>query len=42
MKAYDIIIWNRSNEIMIDIHSHTTYSDGSFSVKEIMIEAERV
>lgn len=27
---------------MIDIHSHTTYSDGSFSVKEIMIEAERI
>jgi len=27
---------------MIDIHSHTTYSDGSFSVKEIMEEAERV
>lgn len=27
---------------MIDLHSHTTCSDGSFSVKEIMAEAERV
>ena len=27
---------------MIDIHSHTTYSDGSSSVKEIMEEAERI
>ena len=27
---------------MIDIHTHTTYSDGSFSVKEIMEEAECV
>lgn len=26
---------------MIDLHSHTTYSDGSFSVKELLIEAER-
>lgn len=27
---------------MIDIHSHTTYSDGSFSVKELLNEAERI
>lgn len=27
---------------MIDIHSHTTHSDGSFSVKELLKEAERV
>lgn len=27
---------------MIDIHSHTTYSDGSFSVQDILKEAERV
>ena len=27
---------------MIDIHCHTTYSDGSFSVKEIMEEAEHI
>lgn len=26
---------------MIDIHTHTTYSDGSFSVKELLEEAER-
>lgn len=27
---------------MIDIHSHTTHSDGSFSVKELLNEAERI
>ena len=27
---------------MIDIHSHTTYSDGSFSVQELLKEAERI
>lgn len=27
---------------MIDIHSHTIYSDGSYSVKELLEEAERV
>ena len=27
---------------MIDIHSHTTHSDGSFSVKELLKEAERI
>lgn len=26
---------------MIDIHTHTTYSDGSFSVRELLEEAER-
>lgn len=27
---------------MIDIHSHTTYSDGSFSVEELLNEAEKL
>lgn len=27
---------------MIDIHSHTTYSDGSFSVEELLKEAQKV
>ncbi len=27
---------------MIDIHSHTTYSDGSCSVKELLIEAQKI
>lgn len=27
---------------MIDIHSHTTYSDGSFSVEELLSEAEKL
>lgn len=27
---------------MIDIHSHTTYSDGSYSVEELLEEAERI
>ena len=27
---------------MIDLHTHTTYSDGSFSVQELFEEAERV
>ena len=27
---------------MMDIHSHTTHSDGSFSVKELLNEAERI
>lgn len=27
---------------MIDIHSHTTYSDGSFSVEELLNEAQKI
>ena len=27
---------------MIDLHSHTTYSDGSFTVQELLREAERI
>lgn len=27
---------------MIDIHTHTTYSDGSFSVRELLEEAEKI
>lgn len=27
---------------MIDIHSHTTYSDGSFSVEKLLSEAEKL
>ena len=27
---------------MIDIHSHTTYSDGSCSVEELLKEAQKV
>jgi len=27
---------------MIDLHTHTTYSDGSFSVRELLQEAERI
>ncbi len=27
---------------MIDMHSHTTYSDGSFSVRELLEKAERI
>lgn len=27
---------------MIDLHTHTTYSDGSYSVKELLDEAEKV
>ena len=27
---------------MIDLHSHTTYSDGSFTVRELLREAERL
>lgn len=27
---------------MIDIHTHTTYSDGSFSVKELLEEAQKI
>ena len=27
---------------MIDLHAHTTYSDGTFSVKELLIKAEEI
>ena len=27
---------------MIDIHTHTTFSDGSFNVEELLIEAEKL
>ncbi len=26
---------------MIDLHTHTTYSDGTYSVRELLIEAEK-
>lgn len=28
-------------DIMIGLHTHTIYSDGNFSVKELLEEAER-
>ena len=33
---------NVGDTIMIDLHSHTTYSDGSFTVQELLREAERI